>query len=358
MNTDIKLQQLASLTFTVKYATFYIINQMGVEYVTDKYIDLHIHLDGAITPSIARKLANIQNIALPSCDSELERMLTAPDNCKSLNDFLSCFALPLSLMQTYDSLKEAAFSVAEDLKSKGVIYTEIRFAPQLHTKGGMTQEDAVKAVLEGIFDSTLKSNIILCCMRGNDNKNENLETVALAEKYLVSDGGVVAIDLAGAEALYPTESFADLFKRAHDSGIPFTIHAGEADGVQSIAKAIEFGAKRIGHGVRATADKSLMQTLANMGITLEMCPTSNRLTQAVADMSKYPLTDFLKIGIKVTIGTDDPAIENTDIAKEYSYIEKAFGITKEQKANILKNSVNAAFTTDTVKEALIKELNI
>ena len=315
-----------------------------------RYVDLHLHLDGAITVEIAKELARIQNMSLAeSDDRELEAALTVPEDCESLNDFLRCFALPLTLMQTPEGLQEAVRLVMENVKSQGVVYAEIRFAPQLHRDRGMTQEDAVKAALKGLAKSGLKGNLILCCMRGEDNDAENAETLDLARKYLVEDGGVTAIDIAGAEALYPTSKYRALFARAKEMGVPFTIHAGEADGPESVRLAIEYGAKRIGHGVRIYEDPDVVELVRAQGVTLEMCPTSNRQTQAIKDMSKYPFMDYLAKGIKVTLNTDDMAIEGTTLADEFRYMEKTFSLTGEQERVILENAVNAAFTTDEAK---------
>ena len=324
-----------------------------------EYIDLHLHLDGARTVKIAKKLASLQGITLPAKDDgELSRMLSVPSDCASLNDFLSCFALPDSLMQTEEGLREAVRLVMDDALSQGVIYAEMRFAPQLHTNGGMTQEQAVAAALDGLKNCRLKGNLILCCMRGKDTADKNLETLRLAKKYLVKDGGVVAIDLAGAEALYPTKDYKSLFMRAKEYGVPFTIHAGEADGAGSIRDAIEFGANRIGHGVRCYEDGELLKLVIDRGIPFEMCPTSNRQTHAVENMEDYPLTDYLEKGVKVTLNTDDPAIEKTTLEEEYRYMEKVFGLTEEQKKLLLKNAVDAAFTTDGVKSELKKKLHL
>lgn len=324
----------------------------------DKYIDLHLHLDGAITIDIAKKLAEMQDIELPSDKKELEKMFTVPEDCTDLNEFLACFDKPLSLMQTPEGLSESVYLVAENIRSQGVIYAEIRYAPQLHTANGMTQEDAVKAALDGLKRSQLKANLILCCMRGEGNEAENNETVELAKKYLVEDGGVVAIDIAGAEALFPTEKYEPLFAKASEYGIPFTIHAGEADGPQSVATAIRFGARRIGHGVRIYEDPEVTALVKEKGVTLEMCPTSNRQTHAVDDMTKYPLTDYLAQGIKVTLNTDDMGIEQTTLADEFRYMEKNFALTPEQEKIILGNAVDAAFTTDAVKQDLRRQLGI
>ncbi len=322
------------------------------------YIDLHLHLDGAVTVPIARKLAALQGISLPAeDDEELKKLLQVPPDCTSLDDFLKCFALPGSLMQTPEGLKQAVKLVLEDIESQGVVYAEIRFAPQFHVSGGMTQEDAVQAALEGLRDindsSGIHANLILCLMRLADNREANLETLRLAERYLVPDGGVVAIDLAGAEALYPTKDYEDIFKQAAKAGIPYTIHAGEADGADSVRAAVDFGARRIGHGVRSTEDPGLLRLLAEQHITLEMCPTSNRQTHAVEDMSSYPLIRFMEAGIPVTLNTDDPAIEGTTIAEEFTYMEELLGLGEEQRKQLYINAVDAAFTTDEIKKKLL-----
>ena len=319
----------------------------------DRFIDLHLHLDGAVTPDIAVKLADIQGIELPAHDrADLKKLLTVPSDCRSLNDFLKCFEYPLSLMQTEAGIREAVRLVADNIKSQGVIYAEIRFAPQLHTSKGMTQEDAVIAAIEGLKETDLKTNLILCLMRGAGNREANIETLELASGYLVEDGGVVAVDLAGAEALYPTRDYRDLFEMARRNSIPFTIHAGEADGAESVRLAVEYGASRIGHGVRSYESEEVMKLLADKGITLEMCPTSNRLTCAVEDMTKYPFMEYMNRGIKVTLNTDDMGIEDITLADEFRYMEKNYGLTSDQEKIIIENSVNAAFTTDSVKAVL------
>ena len=343
-----------------------------------RYIDLHLHLDGAVTVSIAKELAALGGIELPAKDDEeLKKLLQVPPDCKSLNDFLKCFELPGSLMQTPEGLREAVKLVLKDCERQDVVYAELRFAPQLHTGCGMTQEDAVRAAIEGLTeinapadrptiladtaaspsgdadDCGIHANLILCLMRGEGNEAENAETLRLAKKYLVPDGGVVALDLAGAEALYPTSDYAGIFKAAREAGIPFTIHAGEADGADSVRAAVDFGASRIGHGVRSGEDTGLVSLLAEKRITLEMCPTSNRQTHAVEDMSDYPLERYLQAGIPVTLNTDDPAIEGTNIAGEFRYMEELLGMTDDQKKQLYINAVKAAFTTDEVKERLL-----
>ena len=316
-------------------------------------IDLHCHLDGAITLEIAKTLGNLQNIELPAKnDDELLKKLSVPENCESLNDFLQCFGLPLRLLQTKEGISEAVRLVQENAKNQGLIYLEIRFAPQLHLINGLTQEEVILAALDGLKASELHTNLILCLMRSDHNQDENLETVKLAKKYLVKDEGVVAIDLAGAEALFKTKDFEKEFSLARDYGIPFTIHAGEADGPESVKTALKLGAKRIGHGVRVNEDPELLEYIVKNEIPLEMCPNSNRQTKAVSDMTKYPLQEYLAKGVKVTINTDDPAICRTNLKNEFSYIEKMYGITSDQKKQLLLNAADVAFCSENFKKYL------
>lgn len=316
----------------------------------DKFIELHAHLDGCIDLKLAKELAKISRTSLPSNDDKiLSDILTVSRNCRDLNDFLKCFELPLSLLQTKDAISHAVYSISESMRNKNVVYSELRFAPQLHTKKGLSQEETVRAALEGVKKCNIPVNLILCLMRSDNNEKENYETLNTAKKYITSCGGVVALDLAGAEALYPTVNFKELFLTAKKDNIPFTIHAGEAAGDESVKAAIEFGAKRIGHGVRIS--RQTAELIKNKDIALEMCPTSNVLTRAVHEIEKHPVLDFLNMGLKVTVNTDDPAIENTTIKKEFESLVP-LGLSDGDAEKLYYNAADSAFTTHGMKEHL------
>lgn len=238
-------------------------------------IDLHLHLDGSLPAETILRIAKEEGIRLPADTADgLKPYICAGMDCKSLNEYLGCFDTLLKVLQMEQGLYQAARDLGVNLKEKGLRYAEVRFAPQLHCQKGMGQEQAVAAVLSGLAkaqeDSDIRLRTILCCMRGQDNKQANLQTVRLASRYL--GRGVAAVDLAGAEALFPTADYEEEFALARELGVPFTIHAGEAAGPASIRKAVEFGAARIGHGVRAIEDEELMELLASREIPLEMCP--------------------------------------------------------------------------------------
>ncbi len=314
-------------------------------------VELHLHLDGALSVDNCRKLAELQNINIPSDDNELLSIISVSKNCHDLNEFLTKFEFPLSLLQTTESIKLSIKNLQEELIKQGLIYAEIRFSPQLHTKKGLTQEEVVQAAIEGLNLSKLKCNLILCCMRGKNNNKENIDTIKLASKYI--NRGVCAVDLAGAEGLYSTSEYENLFKLANELNVPFTIHAGEADGANSVYDAIRFGAKRIGHGVRSSEDSKVLDLIKEKEVTLEICPTSNICTSVYEKISDMPIKMFLDNHIKITINTDDPIICNTNLKEELKKIAVVFNLNYDNIINFQLNAVNASFASKKLKEELI-----
>lgn len=311
-------------------------------------IDLHLHFDGSLLPRTILELAWEQGISLPAEDpDELKLFLTAPEECESLNEYLEKFDLPLSVLQTREAVRKGMYTLLCSLKEQGLLYAEVRFAPQLHVRKGLSQEDVVRAAVLGMQEATagsfFQAKLILCCMRGGDNQEANKKTIETAGAYL--GRGVAAIDLAGAEALYPTEDFEDLFVYARRLGVPFTIHAGEADGPESIEAALRFGAARIGHGVRAKEDEKLLALLKERQIPLEMCPTSNVQTKAVKSFSEHPILEYLRLGLRVTLNTDNMTVSDTTIEREYSRLSQELGMTAEEHRQVLYYAVDAAFLT-------------
>ena len=318
-------------------------------------VDLHLHLDGAISVESAKELAKLQGIAIPESDEELLKLLRVSEDCHNLNEFLEKFDFPCSLIQTFEGVRKATSNLLNELKTQGVMYAEIRFAPQLCTNQGMTQNEVVQAAIEGINDvDGIVAQLILCCMRGEGNDDANIENINVAAKYLGK--GVCAADLAGAEALFTTDKYANLFAYAKEKGVPFTLHAGEADGPESVREAIDYGASRIGHGVRSIEDPKLVKLLAEKKIPLEICPNSNVCTVTYPNIEDVPLRQLMEAGVIVTINTDDPSVVGTDINKEFNDSIKAFNLTKDEVKQLLINSVNAAFVDDATKLKLLEQI--
>ena len=315
-------------------------------------IDLHLHLDGSLSLDSVRELAAMEGIEIETADQALLKKLQVSPDCRDLNEYLEKFDFPCALLQTPAALTKAVSNLRRELAEQGLLYAEIRFAPQFHLGKGMTQTEVVAAAAAGLEGEGVKANLILCCMRMPDNHEINLETVRVAAKFLGK--GVCAVDLAGAEALFPTCDFEAEFALAKELGIPYTIHAGEADGPESIRKALEFGAKRIGHGVRCIEDETLMAELAQKGIPLELCPTSNIQTCIFEKIEDYPVAKLLDAGICATLNTDNMMVSGVSLSSEADHMEKI--LNKVQMARLVQNSVNAVFADEQTKEWLRREV--
>ena len=323
---------------------------------TPGLIDLHLHLDGSLSVKTVKELAALQNIEIPEDEAELLKLLRINDDCKDLTEYLEKFAFPGKLLQTKEAIAISVYNLQEELKEQGLIHAEIRFAPQLHTLQGLSQREVIEAAIDGLNRSDFSAELILCCMRGNDNHEANLETVKLAKDYIGK--GACCIDIAGAEALFPTENFEDLFALARELEIPFTIHAGEADGPKSVYKALEYGTKRLGHGVRSLEDPALIEKIVAEGITLELCPTSNLHTCMFPTMEEYPLRKLMEAGVKVTINTDNMTVSNINLAKEFGKLIAAFDLTDEEIKGFAKNSVAACFASEETKKVLLEKIEM
>lgn len=328
-----------------------------------KYIDLHVHLDGSLPYETVHKLMQKEGMPVKT-DAELRPLLSVPEDCRDLNEYLEKFDFPLQLMQSAENIETIVYDLLTEQRAEGLVYTEIRFAPQFHCQKGLSQEEVVQAAIAGLhrFEKEqfhcacagttpeLHAGLILCAMRGADNHEANMETVEIAAKYLGQ--GVVALDLAGAEALFPTRNFEDIFARARALEVPFTIHAGEADGPDSIHTALSFGARRIGHGVRALEDPALVKELAEKGTPLECCPTSNLNTKMFPDMAHYPIRTLLEAGVKATVNTDNMTVSATTEPKEYGKLEQALGLTEAEEKQLLLNAAEAIFGSEEEKTRL------
>ncbi|MBQ7381814.1 MAG: adenosine deaminase [Paludibacteraceae bacterium] len=319
------------------------------------WIDLHLHLDGSISLKTARKLAGMQSISLPDSHQALQQRMSVIDGCKDLNDYLNRFQLPISLLHIREALYLCTYELLDELYEQGLRYAEIRFAPQLTYAQELRQYDAVQVVLRAIEDTPLPCGLILSMMRGSDNHIYNMKTIEVAKQFYGK--GVVAVDLAGAEALYPTHTFREEFAAVRAAGIPLIVHAGEAAGPQSVREAVEAGAVRIGHGVRSLEDPEVIKMLVEKKITLELCPTSNLHTGIYKTYKEYPLRQLMEKGVRVCLNTDNMTVSNTTLLEEWQHMMRAFHLTEEEKKQIVRNSIEASFAPQELKKTLLAELN-
>ena len=318
-------------------------------------IVLHLHLDGSIDMEDAYLWAKEDGLKITK--KELEQELQVNDDCHNLNDYLEKFDLPCKLLQTCERLEKTSYHLFLKLSKMNVKYAEVRFAPNKHLAKNLTLDDVVISVINGMnkanVETGIMGGIILSMMRG-DSKEDNIRVINLAQKYLKK--GVVAIDLAGAEAIYPTIDYIDLFRYAKIKGIPFTIHAGEAAGVESIKAALDAGAQRIGHGIRAIDDEAIQKIIVDKQVLLEVCMTSNYQTEAVK--GKHPIEKLYNNGIKISINTDNDTVSNIDINKEYTKILNETDLTMDDLGKCNKESIDYIFADQVVKDKLQKEFEL
>ena len=319
-------------------------------------IDLHLHIDGSLSPRTARKLAGIQGIVLPYSDEELKSAMSVMQDCHSLNEYLERFSLPCSLLHMREALYMCTFELLDTLASQGLKYAEIRFAPQKSCAEGMSQYEAAEIVLRAIRGNGFPCGLILSMMRGDDNHVQNMETVEVARA--LHNQGVVAVDLAGGEALFPTYTFAEEFAAVRAAGLPLIVHAGEADGPESVRFAVEAGAVRIGHGVRSLEDPEVVKLLVERRIMLELCPTSNLHTGIFPSYEAYPLRELMDAGVRVCINTDNMTVSNTTLHEEWQRIIAAKHLQENEIYHILRDTVDASFAPESVKEALNAQLDL
>jgi adenosine deaminase len=316
---------------------------------------LHDHLDGGLRAESIIDLARDTGYTeLPTTDpAALAQWFTAAADSGSLERYLETFRHTVGVMQTADALRRVAYECACDLAADGVVYAEVRFAPEQHLGKGLTLEQVVEAVVAGFADGTREHGIrvgaLLTAMRHQARSREIAE---LAVRY--RDAGVVGFDIAGAEAGFPPTRHLDAFEYLQRENFHFTIHAGEGFGVPSIWQAIQWcGADRLGHGVRIIDDITHDDEVPRLGrlaayvrdkrIPLEMCPTSNVQTGAAPSIEEHPIGLLRRLSFRVTVNTDNRLMSGTSMTREFARLVEAFDYGWDDLQWFTVNAMKSAF---------------
>lgn len=321
-------------------------------------IELHCHLDGSLRAKSVISEAEKNGIVLSEeVIDNIEKYLIAPMSCSSLLEYLDRFEIPIKVMQTSSSIERFAFEVFEDAYRENVSYLELRFAPVLHTAKNLSQEEAIKSVINGMKKAQSKypiyGNIILCCMR-TLTEEDAIHTVEAGKKYL--GRGVVGIDLAGPEEEGFPSKYINAMLLAKNYGYNITIHAGEAGSGKNILDSIkQLNATRIGHGVSAHKRKNIEEIIKNNNIMIEVCPTSNLQTKAVESLESHPVLDFIKQDIKVSINTDNRTVSNTNLTSEYAKMSFLMNTDIDMYKKIYYDSVMSSFADVDTKKILMEK---
>ena len=340
---------------------------------------LHDHLDGGLRPATIVELADAVGHELPESDPDrLAQWFVAAADSGSLERYLATFAHTVALMQTPESLHRVARECALDLAADGVVYAEVRYAPEQHLEQGLTLDDVVEAVHAGFADGSaeaaeqgtpIRIGTLLTAMRHAARSQEIAE---LAVRY--RDSGVVGFDIAGAEAGFPPTRHLDAFEYLQRENFHFTIHAGEAFGLPSIWQAIQWcGADRLGHGVRIVDDitgsgpsddsMSVRPVLGRLAayvrdkrIPLELCPSSNVQTGAAPSIAAHPIGLLHDLRFRVTVNTDNRLMSGTSMSREMVLLAEAFGWGWTDLQWLTVNAMKSAFIPFDERLAIITEV--
>ncbi|MFI1715641.1 adenosine deaminase [Streptomyces sp. NPDC053513] len=335
---------------------------------------LHDHLDGGLRPGTIIELAREQGYEqLPETEPDkLGIWFREAADSGSLERYLETFAHTCAVMQTRDALFRVAAECAVDLAEDGVVYAEVRYAPEQHLEGGLTLEEVVEAVNEGFREGErraradghrIRVGALLTAMR---HAARALEIAELANRY--RDSGVVGFDIAGAEAGYPPTRHLDAFEYLKRENNHFTIHAGEAFGLPSIWQALQWcGADRLGHGVRIIDDIEVADNgsvrlgrlaayVRDKRIPLEMCPSSNLQTGAAASIAEHPIGLLRTLHFRATVNTDNRLMSGTSMSREFELLIDAFDYTLDDMQWFTVNAMKSAFIPFDERLAMINEV--
>src|SRR4051794_25157709 len=311
-------------------------------------IELHCHLDASVRIGTVADIAAETGIPLPT---DLRQALVAPPICDDLGDYLRRIDLAVAVMQRAEDLTRIAAEFVEDLAADGVVYGEVRFAPQLHLRRGLSLQQVLDAVHKGLQSRTgARTGLIVCCLRH--------EPPAISEQIaqLAADNRdkVCAVDLAGDETRYPGAPHARAFEIARSAGLHVTIHAGEAAGAASMREALDvLGAERIGHGVRIEEDEALVERVRTQQVALDMCPLSNVQTRATHSLATHPIDRLLRRGLRVTVSTDARTVSDTTVSQEFERLAGQFNWNLDEFWACQQNAAEAAFIDQEFRRELL-----
>ena len=316
--------------------------------------DLHVHLDGSLRPRTVKELvARLPEDERSLLPSSLAQAVTPPARA-SLEEYLKAFDVTVALLQDEEALERVAYELCEDAARENVIYIEIRYAPLLHLRKGLSPRQVVAAVLTGMRRAEgglgIKTGLILCALK-HESTERSMEAAQLAAQFVSK--GVVGFDLAGPERGFPPRVHHEAVQMARDAGVHVTLHAGEGCCPEHIQEALDLGAERIGHGVYLKEDKAAEKRVAAQGIPLEVCPTSNlQISGLMQGYADHPLKRYLDRGIRVTVNTDNRLMSKTTSTDELLHVIEAFDLEPDDVRRILLNSADAAFAPPALRGSL------
>lgn len=315
-------------------------------------VELHVHLDTCLRFSYVKQV-------LPALTfNEFKQGFIAPTKCEDLGDFLRCIEPQLNILQTKSAISLAVDDLFEQLKMDNVIYVEIRFAPLLHIKQGLTAREVVETTLDAMKLATKKygieAGLILCTLR-HFTASQSLETAKLVVEYQYC--GVVALDIAADEARYSLDNHEFAFNYVRENGGNVIAHAGEALGYESVIETLEkLKVSRIGHGVRSIENPNTIKKIKELNVLLEICPSCNLVCNVFDSIEHHPVNKLKRLGVKLNINTDARTVADVTLNKEYQLLHDVFDWRISDFVQCNVNALSASFIDDKKKNFLIHKV--
>jgi adenosine deaminase len=315
--------------------------------------ELHVHLEGTAPPDLIRRLAERNGMPVPHGVFDTPERFAYTD----FLDFLRTYDLAASVIRTGDDYRDVTYEYLAGCAGDGALYVELTASPDHAALVGLSDDEHLDGIARGIDDARaefgIEGRILISCVR-NFGVDQALRVARYAAE--LPHPYVVGFSMAGDEENFPAGDYVEPFEIAAAAGLGCTVHAGEWAGADSVRAALGLPVTRIGHGVRAIEDAALVEELAERGIVLECCPTSNVVLGAFPTYEEHPLPHLRAAGVKVTLGSDDPPYFGASIGGEYAVCSERFGYDDEQLRDITRTALEAAFCEDTLKNRLIRGL--
>jgi adenosine deaminase len=318
--------------------------------VTVPKAELHVHVEGAASPHLIRRIAARNGVAVPDGVFDDDGGFRWRD----FLDFLRTYDAATSVIRTGEDYRDIVYEYLVACAAEGAIYVELTASADHAAGVGLSDEEHLAALAQGIDDARaetgIEARVVMSCVRhfGPEKAREVARrTVEAPHPYVTGFG------MGGDEANHPASEFADAFAIAAEAGLGLTVHAGEWDGPESVRQGLALGVSRIGHGVRAAEDPELVGELAERGTVLEVCPTSNVVLGLYPSYADHPLPALREAGVPVTLGSDDPPYWHASIGGEYAVAAERFGLEDEALREITRTALRAAFVEEDVRRRLL-----
>ncbi len=313
--------------------------------------ELHVHLEGTTSPDLVRRLGKRNGIALPPDMFHGDGTF----HWRNFIHFLEVYDTASSVIRTPEDYRDVTYEYLASCAAEGAVYVEVMSSPDHAAEAGMTYLEHLEGITAGITDAKrdhgIEGRLIVTCVRHFGVER----AMAVARQVVANPSDItVGFGMGGDEAAWPPAQFADAFNHVAASGLPCTVHAGEWAGPDRIREALEtLPVQRLGHGVRAIEDLSLVKDIVARGVTLEVCPGSNVATGLYKSLSDHPIRNLMSAGVDVTLNSDDPPYFATTVGNEYDKAESVIGLSPDQLRRITKAAITASFAEPDIKARLL-----